>query len=372
MKLLFFSSMGGSPWGGSEELWHRAALAALDAGHTVAVSVFDHGSEVAQLAPLRERGATMIPRPRRPSRLGEFLRRRPWLDQILAFAPEAICLSQGSAYECVGRRSTRPFFELLERTQSPFINVVQFNEPKTSLRGPMLRSCRRLYSLASCNAFVAARNIDEAALTLGMPIPRARVVRNPVNLTDTSPLPPPASPEPFRFATLARLHIDAKGQDMLLEALATRAWRDDAWTLSLFGVGQDEKRLMDQTSRLGLAARVHFKGQTSDVRAVWRDHHMLVLPSRAEGTPLAMVEAMLLARPCLVTDVGGCADWVTDGEHGFLAPPTVAGIAAALDRAWTAKGRWPQLASAARARAESLHDPDPGRTLLGLLMSAAR
>lgn len=372
MKLLFFSSMGGSPWGGSEELWHRAALAALDAGHTVAVSVFDHGSEVPQLAPLRERGAIMIPRPRRPSRLGEFLRRRPWLDRILAFAPEAICLSQGSAYECVGRRSTRPFFELLERTQSPFINVVQFNEPKTSLRGPMLRSCRRLYSLASCNAFVAARNIDEAAFTLGMPIPRARVVRNPVNLTDTSPLPPPASFEPFRFATLARLHIDAKGQDMLLEALATRAWRDDAWTLSLFGTGQDEKRLMDQASRLGLAARVHFKGQTSDVRAVWRDHHMLVLPSRAEGTPLAMVEAMLLARPCLVTDVGGCADWVTDGDHGFLALPTVAGIAAALDRAWTAKSRWPQLASAARARAESLHDPDPGRTLLGLLTSAAR
>jgi L-malate glycosyltransferase len=175
---------------------------------------------------------------------------------------------------------------------------------------------------------------------------------------------------PLRFATVARLHVDAKGQDMLLDALASRPWREDAWSLSLFGTGQDEQRLRAQAARLGLSSKVHFKGHTEDVRALWAEHHMLVLPSRAEGTPLAMVEAMLLARPCLVTDVGGCADWITDSVNGYLTPPTTAGLAAALDRLWVSRDRPLALAAAARATAERLHDPDPGATLLKLLISA--
>jgi glycosyltransferase involved in cell wall biosynthesis len=80
-----------------------------------------------------------------------------------------------------------------------------------------------------------------------------------------------------------------------------------------------------------------------------------------------MVEAMLLARPCLVTDVGGCADWISDGVEGFLAPSSIAGLTAALDRAWTSRPRWPELASAARTCAERLHDPEPGLTLLAII-----
>jgi glycosyltransferase involved in cell wall biosynthesis len=169
---------------------------------------------------------------------------------------------------------------------------------------------------------------------------------------------------------MARLHVDAKGQDMLIAALASRPWKGEAWSLAFYGTGKDEGALRAQAARAGVAERVRFAGQTSDVRAVWAGHHLLVLPSRAEGTPLAMVEAMLLARPCLVTDVGGCADWVRDGENGFLAPPTVEGIAAALDRAWAAQRRWEELGRAARATADRLHDPDPGSTLLDLITGA--
>lgn len=374
MRLLFFSSMGGSPWGGSEELWADAARRAIEAGHEVAVSVFDFGEPVKQVGALGRAGARLIFRPRRPTlaeKAAALVMTPGWLRAIEHWKPDAVCLSQGSAYECVGRRSTRPFAEWLLRTRSPFVNVVQFNEPKSDLTAGTLARSRRLYDAASCNAFVAARNITEAGATLGGPVANARVVRNPVNLDAPFALPWPEAGG-MRFACVARLHVDAKGQDMLLEALASRPWRGEDWSLSLYGAGQDEARLKEQASRLGLAERVKFMGQTSDIRAVWKDHHMLVLSSRAEGTPLAMVEAMILARPCLVTDVGGCADWVTDGENGFLAPATVEGLAAALDRARGARERWPELARAARATAERLHDPEPGRTLLGLVESAAQ
>ena len=44
-------------------------------------------------------------------------------------------------------------------------------------------------------------------------------------------------------------------------------------------------------------------------------NHLLVLPSRAEGTPIALVEAMICARPAVVTDVGGNVEWLEDDPY---------------------------------------------------------
>lgn len=376
MRMLFVSSMGGAPWGGSEELWAAAARRAIQAGHEVAVSVFDFGVPVVQIDALAAAGAKVIRRPRKPSRLLDILRTPEWLHELRGWKADVVCLSQGSAYECVGRRSTRRLLEWFESDAVPLVNIVQFNEPRNDLRSSTLKRSRRLYALASCNAFVAARNIAEASATLGETVPRSCVVRNPVNLADTTPLPWRASGGGPRLACVARLHVDAKGQDMLLLALAQRPWRNEAWSLSLFGTGKDEDALRAQASRLGLSAKVTFAGQASDIRSVFANHDMLVLPSRAEGTPLAMVEAMLLGRPCLTTDVGGCSDWIVEGENGWLAskhpqPPTPETIGKALDRAWACRERWSEMGKAACATAEQLHDPDPGRTVLGL-MEAAR
>jgi glycosyltransferase involved in cell wall biosynthesis len=295
-----------------------------------------------------------------------------WIHEMDAFKPEALCLSQGSAYECVGRRSTRPLLAWLEARRPRLVNIVQFNEPRRDLRASTVSRATRLNALARVNAYVATRNIAEAANALGAPVPRARTVRNPVNVLDTTPLPwPTDTSETLRFACVARLHIDAKGQDLLLEALAARPWREAQWSISFFGEGEDASFLQARARELGLSEHVRFRGMARDIRALWRDHHMLVLSSRAEGTPLAMVEAMLLARPCLVTDVGGCADWIREtsaGANGFLAPePSVPALGDALDRAWAARGNWAALGLAARETAAQLHDPSPGTTILTML-----
>jgi len=367
--------MGGAPWGGSEELWAAGARRAIEAGHEVVVSVYNFGVPVVQVDALAAAGAKVVLRPRRPSRLIEVIRTPSWLHELRRWKPDAVCLSQGSAYECVGRRSTRRLLDWFESDAVALVNIVQFNEPRNDIRAMTQKRSRRLFGLASCNAFVAARNIDEAGATLGTPVPRSRVVRNPVNLTDASALAWPESAGGPRFACVARLHVDAKGQDLLLLALAQRAWRHEPWSLSLFGTGKDEEALGAQAARLGLQDRVRFAGQTTDIRAVFAGHHLLVLSSRAEGTPLAMVEAMLLGRPSVVTDVGGCAEWVTEGENGWLAsrhpdPPTVESIGAALDRAWVMRDRWREMGASARDTALRLCDQDPGRTVLELLTSA--
>ncbi|WP_423787774.1 glycosyltransferase, partial [Klebsiella pneumoniae] len=86
---------------------------------------------------------------------------------------------------------------------------------------------------------------------------------------------------------------------------------------------------------MGLGDRVKFAGFVTSVENIWAANHALILPSRYEGMPLAMVEAMLCARPVVATDVAGHAEIIDDAINGFLADaPTVGSLGKALDRLW--------------------------------------
>ena len=98
---------------------------------------------------------------------------------------------------------------------------------------------------------------------------------------------------------------------------------------------------------------------------------MLVLPSRAEGTPLSLLEAMAFGRPAVVTNVGGNADWVDHGQTGFVAAaPTVDLLAVALDACWAAHAHWRKMGSAGYNALVERYDPTPGLSLLRLLQKA--
>lgn len=98
----------------------------------------------------------------------------------------------------------------------------------------------------------------------------------------------------------------------------------------------------------------------------------LALASRYEGMPLAVLEALLCGRPCLLTDVAGHAEYVTEGENGFLAgAPTVASVAAALERAWQRRPDLPAMGRAAAERARRQIPPDPGAAFADELLALA-
>lgn len=361
--------MRGAPWGGSEPLWSGAAELALEEGHQVAVSVFDWPERAQKIEDLERRGAQLILRPLSPSRFTSWIVRPSWLREVDLFRAEAICLSQGSAFECVGRRSTRPIERWLTQSDVPVVNVLQYNAD-TTLKPAIRAAAHRLFARARVNAFVAQRNIEQAARTMGAAIPRACVLRNPVNLPDARPLALPDNTE-LRLACVARLDCRIKGQDTLIDVLAEPRWRDRPWRLSLMGSGPDESSLRERVRARWLESRVTFHGQVADMRSLWADHHALVLASKAEGTPLSMVEAMLLGRPCVVPDVGGCTEWVREGQEGFVAAtPAEQALSDALDRLFTVRNRLPEFGARARSRALDLHDPSPARTLLNLVTSA--
>jgi glycosyltransferase involved in cell wall biosynthesis len=155
---------------------------------------------------------------------------------------------------------------------------------------------------------------------VALPLPQASVVRNPVNVPLDQELPaPPLAAGRWRLACVARLDILDKGQDILLQVLARPHWRGQPLHVTFFGTGPHRQALEEMAAFLGVAELVSFAGQVADVPAIWQAHHALVLPSRYEGLPLALAEAMLCGRPAIAADAGGMAELLLDNETGFLA-----------------------------------------------------
>jgi glycosyltransferase involved in cell wall biosynthesis len=88
----------------------------------------------------------------------------------------------------------------------------------------------------------------------------------------------------------------------------------------IVGQGPLERELRTTAHDLGLDDAVIFTGFRDDVGRIVSDFDLFVLPSLHEGLSLALIEAMLLGKPAIVTNVGGLPEVVRDGEEGFLVP----------------------------------------------------
>jgi glycosyltransferase involved in cell wall biosynthesis len=120
--------------------------------------------------------------------------------------------------------------------------------------------------------------------------------------------------------------------------------------VALVGDGPERTRLTDTAAELGLADRVHFVGWWEDVAEVYPDLDVVVLTSRHEGTPSALLEASAGARPVVATDVGGVRHVLGPGG-GWLVPP--GSVAAVTDAVLEALGD--PAAAARRAAAARAH-----------------
>ena len=143
---------------------------------------------------------------------------------------------------------------------------------------------------------------------------------------------PPAARAPYggplRLVAVGRLDA-VKGHDVLLRALVDVP----EVTLTVLGEGGRRAALERQVHELGLSGRVRLPGWAEDVAAALPSYDVLVLPSRTEGWPLTVVEAMLAGLPVVATPVGSVAEAVRDGETGLLvAAGDPVGLAAALRR----------------------------------------
>jgi len=112
-----------------------------------------------------------------------------------------------------------------------------------------------------------------------------------------------------------------KGPDLLVAALPplVTAWPD--LRCLFIGEGELGPELRLQAAALGVASHCVFLGPRTDVADLVAISDIVALPSRSEGLPFALLEAMVLARPVVATRVGGNPEVVEDGRTGLLVPP---------------------------------------------------
>jgi glycosyltransferase involved in cell wall biosynthesis len=375
-RIAFISAMSGASWGGSEVLWSEAARRLSSAGHSVLVSV--HGWHVTPepVNALREFGIQVHERKcqvdsrfRRIFRRLKLAKRRSseqqgYWEQVLDFRPDFVCVCHG------GFSDGWEWMQKCLNDSVPYGSIAQAVGEGMWPDDALAECLTGVYSKAKGCWFVSRGNVRLFEVFTGRAWPEAEVLRNPFQVPFNSPPDWPNEDGVFRLACVGRYEPRAKGQDLILQVLAMPNWKNRPVALSLYGSGPCEHSLRRLTETLGIAEKVHFAGHSSDVRGIWKTNHALVLPSRFEGLPLAIVEAMLCNRICITTNVAGNAELIDDGRSGFIASaPNVAAMEEAMERAWAQRYSWKSMGEAAGVAVRTLVPEDPAAVFAQKILS---
>ncbi len=166
-----------------------------------------------------------------------------------------------------------------------------------------------------------------------------------------------------------------KGHIHLLDALDLLRDRFPRLHVAIAGRGDLQTSLEERARALGVGDRVHLLGLRSDVGNVLAGADVFVLPSLSEGLPMALIEAMLAARPIIATNVGEIGSVLRGGRDGMLVPPgDPSALANALAHVISDPAEARRLDTAAALRAEDFTVAkmmDRYAALYGTLLSPA-
>jgi glycosyltransferase involved in cell wall biosynthesis len=227
----------------------------------------------------------------------------------------------------------------------------------TPLQRPLLRLALRQADRVLANAATVASQLEHDD---GVPAERLAIVPNGLDVVAfdarARALAAPApvgDGGPPTVVVVARMTYPAKGHDDLLRAAALVHKTVPEIRFVLVGDGPRESALRRLAAELGIEPIVHFIGRRPDVPALLVRADLVCHPSRMEGLPNAVMEAMAAARPIVATAVGGTPELVRDGVHAILvAPEAPEELAHALLELLADPARGAALGRAARERVE--------------------
>lgn len=374
MRIAFFSTMAGLPWGGSEELWCRAASVLLERGHQVSFNSIKWPTIATPLQELANRGAVAVYRSRR--RLGRTLTRilqelkltrlkyRSWLQQQ---RPELVVIS----FSC---HTDDPQIAITCQAMGiPYAIVLQAAGPHHWLDPRSLDDFRAAYLNARQCYFVSEENRETIESNLAAQLPRYEIVDNPFSVSaDAVPAWPEAT-HPWKLACVARVHFITKSQDLIVRVMRQPKWRTRPLHIALWGADHGN---LNQLRRMldihGLHRQISYGGVSHNIAQLWSEHHALLLPSRAEGNALSLIEAMLCGRMPITTNVGRAGELIDDGQNGFIAPAATAQLLdEVLERAWQHRNDWQRMGQLAAQAIRNRHSLRPAEDFADRLESTA-
>jgi GalNAc-alpha-(1->4)-GalNAc-alpha-(1->3)-diNAcBac-PP-undecaprenol alpha-1,4-N-acetyl-D-galactosaminyltransferase len=191
------------------------------------------------------------------------------------------------------------------------------------------------------------------------------VLPNPVH-----PWPTQGSHATKRLVAVGRL-VRQKGFDLLIDSFTRIAARHPDWTLEIYGEGDERSTLEAQVQRSSNADRIKLPGVSREIETVYADAGLFVLPSRFEGYPNALLEALAAGCPVIATDCPGATGEILDGgRYGLLVEPEdVDALTLALDQMLSCENLRARFADQARKAVAELYVPIVGSRWLDLFAS---
>ena len=164
--------------------------------------------------------------------------------------------------------------------------------------------------------------------------------------------------EPLQIVCVGRL-VPAKGQHILLRALSLLHAKGHAARLVFVGSGPDMDSLKREAAANGLAERVIFRGALNhdQTRQQLEQADIFALASFAEGVPVALMEAMAMAIPCVSTRVAGIPELIRDDVDGILvSASSIESLAGAIESLLVDADLRQRLGSSGRARVKERYN----------------
>jgi glycosyltransferase involved in cell wall biosynthesis len=237
---------------------------------------------------------------------------------------EAVILRSGQVGNCLAgilRKNGHPYgMEVIGDPYDAFAPGANKHILRPFFRWWYPRQIRRLCSEAAAVAYVTRKALQRRypagprAISKGF---------SDIELPDEWFVETPRNPEGTarNILTVGTMDQPYKGHDVLIKALAAAVKRGADIKLAIAGDGRYRPALESLAGHLGVAARVQFLGQVAagqSIRNQLDRADLFVLPSRTEGLPRALIEAMARALPCLASSVGGIPELLAQED---LFPP---------------------------------------------------
>ena len=352
-SILFISTMNGDPWGGSEEFWFRIAKYMAEKGYEVHCTFYDWptGKEE-EITTLKNADCqlTLLTNPKCAGNFFDKINRKrivqKELIKLLQQPYDLVCISQGGFEEILHP----PFRKILPLLRKFVLIYHNYNENR-------LLSTRRKQRLsewthaAVLNMGAAAKIFSSLKNIADFGIPNQMVIKNPLTIALQNipcSYPPLNENGNYCWVVMAQLDTKRKAQDILVKALSTEKWKHRNWELFLYGAGEDSNLLAQLIESSPVKDKIHLMGHTKAVEKILRQSHLLLQVTHIDAMPLSVTEAMNMARPCVVSNVGDMPLWINEGINGFITDEVnETAIDEVLEKAWNQRGNWQQMGEAA-------------------------
>lgn len=322
-------------WGGSEELWGRSIPYFLDFGYEIIVCKEKINAEHPEFVKLLEAGVTL--HQLNPDQIDPITKNAETEFALFLHQqqPSIVIISQGINFDGLGMgylclEQKIPYVLLAQKA----VNVFWPNHIDRE-------DMKNVYINAEKSFFVSDHNLQLTEEQFGTRLTNAIVISNPVKVQRV-PLQYPSTDNGYKLACIGRFLLIDKGQDILIRIMAKDKWKSRPLKVSFIGSGVDKVALIE-LARLLNVKNVEFLDNQDDIKEVWKSYHGLILPSRSEGTPLVLLEAMALGRVSIVSDAGGNADLIDESKSGFIGQPNEKDFEDAMEKAWEARDTWQEM-----------------------------